>query len=141
MGLAILVFLCVFVAAINTCVYATCCTYRNGITPDVRLLLLFCLHIALVSFCGCGGRGEEGWGALSNEAPPSRPRKRTHFCLLIGFCGNSLGHHFLHTHFISCCAFPGVCGSRGQDPYPNVLISLCRAAMSLIRSGVPLESK
>ena len=34
-----------------------------------------------------------------------------------------------------------VSGSAGQDPYPNVLISLCFAGMPFLVSGVPLESK
>ena len=41
------------------CVCATCCTYRNGVTPDALTMVIY-LHVVLGSSCGgTGGRGEE----------------------------------------------------------------------------------
>ena len=88
-----------------------------------------------------GDRGE-GRGALSNEAPPPHPRKRTHFvCSWVPDWAAGGASPFIFS-FISFHAVPFlVSGSAGQDPYPNVFISSCFAGMPFLISGVPLESK
>ena len=88
-----------------------------------------------------GDRGER-WGALSNEAPPPHPRKRTHFvCSWVPEWAAGGASPFIFI-FISFHAVPFlVSGSAGQDPYPNVFISSCFAGMPFLVSGVPLESK
>ena len=88
-----------------------------------------------------GDRGV-GWGALSNEAPPPHPRKRTHIvCSWVPEWAAGGTSPFIFM-FISFHAVPFlVAGSAGQDPYPNVLISFCFAGMPFLLSGVPLESK
>ena len=95
----------------------------------MRLLLLSICMLCLVH--PVGGQGE-GWGALSNEAPPPHPRKRTHIvCSWVPEC----------VHLISCCAIPSVWLSGAGPLYPDVLISFCFAGMPFLLFGVPLESK
>ena len=73
-----------------------------------------------------GDRGE-GWGALSNEAPPPHPRKRTHF--VCSWVPEWAALHF-HFHLISFCAIPSVWLS-GAGPIPQRihLILFCRYAI------------
>ena len=125
------------------CVYVCVCVQpvvHTGMgSLPMRLLLLSICMLCLVH--PVGGQGE-GWGALSNEAPPPHPRKRTHFvCSWVPEWAAGGASPFLFI-FISFHAVPFlVSGSAGQDPYPNVFISFCFAGMPFPVSSVPLESK
>ena len=116
---------------------ATCCTYRNGVTPDALAIVIY-LRVVLGS--SCGGTGGRGGEPCPTKLP--HPRKRTHtVCSWVPewAAGGISPFTFI---FISFHAVPFlVSGSAGQDPYPNVLISFCFASMPFLLSGVPLESK
>ena len=102
----------------------------------------YCYQFACCAWFILWGDRGEGWGALSNEAPPPHPRKRTRIvCSWVPEWAAGGTSPFIFM-FISFHAVPfRVSGSAGQDPYPNVLISFCFAGMPFLLSGVPLESK
>ena len=97
----------------------------------------YCYLLACCAWFILWGDRGEGWGALSNEAPPPHPRKRTHFvCSWVPewAAGGASPFFSFSSHFM-------LSGSAGQDPYPNVFISSSFAGMPFLVSGVPLESK
>ena len=83
----------------------------------------------LIPCCGCFilWGGAEGWGALSNEAPPPHPGNTPTFCPLMDACGNSLGGIISFT-FISFGAVPfPLSGSAGPDR--SHLTLFCKSAI------------
>ena len=51
---------------------ATCCTYRNGVTPDALAIVIY-LHVVLDPVGGQGG----GVGSPVQRSSPTPSRKRT----------------------------------------------------------------